>query len=235
MAFYKKQGELIIFDFKLFRIKFNCAKKRELKNNKLIINNKKYNYLHKVNGLELQFLGQNSEVVIDKDIKFENCKFIIKSNVKIHIKKTIHKIKNLIISSYDNINIFIDEDFSCHGVYMELHDEPFKNIKIGKDCMFSWDILIRNSDGHAIYDIESKKLLNEGGDIVIGDHVWVGRSTTILKKATIPSNSIVGIGAIVNKSFETNNIVIAGIPAKIVKRNVNWKRESPAYYKGGAK
>ena len=55
MAFYKKQGELIIFDFKLFRIKFNCAKKRELKNNKLIINNKKYNYLHKVNGLELQF------------------------------------------------------------------------------------------------------------------------------------------------------------------------------------
>ena len=111
-----------------------------------------------------------------------------------------------------------------------------KNIKIGKDCMFSWDILIRNSDGHMRFMILSQKsYLMKRGDIVIGDHVWVGRSTTILKKATIPSNSIVGIGAIVNKSFETNNIVIAGIPAKIVKRNVNWKRESPAYYKGGAK
>ena len=40
----------------------------------------------------------------------------------------------------------------------------------------------------------------------------------------IADNSIVGWGSIVTKEFNEPNVIIAGIPAKIVKRGINWDR-----------
>lgn len=44
------------------------------------------------------------------------------------------------------------------------------------------------------------------------------------KNTKIPDNSIVGWGSIVTKVFNEPNIILAGIPAKIVKRGINWDR-----------
>ena len=44
----------------------------------------------------------------------------------------------------------------------------------------------------------------------------------ILKNTKISDNSIIGAGAIVNKKFEEKNVIIAGVPAGIIKRNINW-------------
>lgn len=227
MSFYTKKDNLVVLDFKLFKIKF----KKQDKTNKLIINNKKCKNNKKIKGLKIEFLGSNSEVVLDNDIEFCNCKFTLRDNDKIHIKKTQYKICNLFIDIYDNINIFIDEDFSCNGCSMYLLEEPFKNVTIGKDCLFSYEITIRNSDGHSIYDVETKELLNEGSDVVVGDHVWCGQGVKILKKSHIPSNSIIGANSLTNKKFDETNVIIAGTPASVIKRNVNWKRVSPAHYR----
>jgi len=42
----------------------------------------------------------------------------------------------------------------------------------------------------------------------------------INKNTKISDDSIVGWGSIVTKKFEDKNIIIAGTPAKIVKRNI---------------
>ena len=102
-------------------------------------------------------------------------------------------------------------------------------INIGKNCLFSSDISVRNTDGHPIYDIETKKCLNKvraGNGIDIGDHVWIGLGATILKNAAIPNDSIVGTQAVVTKRFSEPNSVIAGNPAKTVKRNITWAIEN---------
>ena len=51
-----------------------------------------------------------------------------------------------------------------------------------------------------------------------------------LRYAKIPDNSIVAHSAIVTKPFEERNVVIAGNPAKIVKRGINWNNASPIEY-----
>lgn len=43
-------------------------------------------------------------------------------------------------------------------------------------------------------------------------------------------NSIVGCGAIVTKCFNESNVVLGGIPAKIIKRNTTWDRRALKQY-----
>ncbi len=69
---------------------------------------------------------------------------------------------------------------------------------------------------------EIKVLLLEGKNNLIKGLNDTGVS--ILKGATIFDNSIVAFGSIVTKSFTETNVIIAGIPAKIVKTNINWKK-----------
>ena len=74
--------------------------------------------------------------------------------------------------------------------------------------------------------------MNRSKGIIIGNHVWVGNRVHILKNTVIPDNTIVGTKSIVNKPFEDTNTVIAGIPAQIVKKNINWDRRGLANFIG---
>ncbi|MCB6663487.1 hypothetical protein LI167_09075 [Phocaeicola dorei] len=58
----------------------------------------------------------------------------------------------------------------------------------------------------------------------IGKYVWIGKDVKIGKNTKIPDDSIVGWGSIVTKVFHEPNIILAGIPAKIIKRGINWDR-----------
>ena len=101
----------------------------------------------------------------------------------------------------------------------------FKNkhkLTIGKGVFIGKDVIIRTSDGHAIIDPETGLAINEPQDIEIGDNVWIGARNMILKGTKIPSGSIVGAQSVVNKKFETTNVLIAGNPAKIIRNNVFW-------------
>ena len=70
--------------------------------------------------------------------------------------------------------------------------------------------------------MDTKKITNKDIGIVIGNHVWIARRSMILKGVTIPDNSIISSYTLVNKRFVEQNTIIAGIPAKVVKRQINW-------------
>ena len=55
-----------------------------------------------------------------------------------------------------------------------------------------------------------------GGVPVIGDNVYIGPGAKIFGGITIGNNVSIGANAVVNKSFP-DNVVIAGVPAKIIK------------------
>ena len=99
-----------------------------------------------------------------------------------------------------------------------------KRVKIGKDVLFSWDILLMDTDSHPIRNQELQ-VINNDKDINIGNNVWIGCRSTILKGSIIPDNSIVGANSLTNKSFKNCNLIIGGTPAKILKTDVVWKRE----------
>lgn len=52
--------------------------------------------------------------------------------------------------------------------------------------------------------------------VVIGDNVWIGEGVVIMPGVSIGDNVIIGANAVVTHSFP-KNVVIAGVPAKIIK------------------
>ena len=116
-----------------------------------------------------------------------------------------------------------------------LCDEKNLSVYIGKNCLLGNNIFLRVSDGHTIYSTIDKTIINRPKyGIKINDHVWIGRNVTILKDVIIPKDCIIGYGSIVvNKNFDENSI-IAGIPAKIVKKNINWNFYNTDFFKDRA-
>lgn len=99
-----------------------------------------------------------------------------------------------------------------------------KKLYIGEDCMLSSEVIISTGDSHSIINEEGMRI-NSSKDVVIGSHVWIGNRVSINKGVVIAANSVIGNGSIVTKVAMAENCVLAGNPAKIVKTNVNWKRE----------
>ncbi len=95
-------------------------------------------------------------------------------------------------------------------------------IIIGDECLFSNSIELHTTDYHPIYEIGDGKAINNAKDIVLDSHVWVGFRTIILKGSHISSDSVIGAGSLVASSFEEKNIIVCGIPAKIIKSGINW-------------
>jgi acetyltransferase-like isoleucine patch superfamily enzyme len=53
--------------------------------------------------------------------------------------------------------------------------------------------------------------------VQIADNVWVGANVTILGGVTLETGTVVAAGAVVTKSFSQKNIILAGVPARIIK------------------
>jgi len=81
----------------------------------------------------------------------------------------------------------------------------YKQIEFGEDCLISWDVLFMDTDLHGILNRDGK-VVNEPREIRIGDHVWIGCRSTILKGTLIPSGSIVAAGSTISKILEKENI-----------------------------
>ena len=99
---------------------------------------------------------------------------------------------------------------------------------IGSDCMLSNSISIWASDGHSVLDNLTGEILNHAKQsVVIGNHVWIGEGVRLTKRAHIHDNSICAGGAVCYKDYVESNVIIAGNPGQIVKRNINWNRLNP--------
>lgn len=96
-------------------------------------------------------------------------------------------------------------------------------IDIKNNCLIGWNVEIRDSDGHKIIN-EKGIRINENSPIEIGNHVWIGADCTVMKGVILAHDIIMAKGSIVVKSIHDSNCVIAGIPAKIVKRNILWQK-----------
>lgn len=202
-------------------------------NNKIILFDEDQNeeIVPQIKGLNITFKGKNNVVRIEKGSVFRSSHIVLSNNCKVNIKKTnSYGIRNLSADLCDNCKIEIGKDFSTVSLSILLIDENNLSVFIGDYCMCARNVRIRPSDGHIIYDINTGELLNKGEDVIIGNHVWMGLNCLFLKGVKVSDDTIVGANSLVNKKFYEENVVIAGTPAKIVKRGVNWDRRSPELY-----
>ena len=105
--------------------------------------------------------------------------------------------------------------FIGNGTYLNRNTEVIaaREVRIGRDCMIAWDVVIMDTDQHRI-----------GGaplvarPVLIGDRVWIGCRAIILKGVTIGDGAVIGAGAIVTHDVPAGAIMTG--PAATVRGDV---------------
>ena len=109
-------------------------------------------------------------------------------------------------------------------------------LEIGDDTWVGYQVLIHASSSIQIgrcVDIAPRVFLGNGThlldptgshsagagvsrDIIIGDGVWLGATSTILPGLVVGAKAVVGAGAVVTKDIP-EKAVVAGVPAKLIR------------------
>lgn len=133
--------------------------------------------------------------------------------------------KNLLIDVRSSKNIVsIEENTRIIGCVIIISEK--NRVKIGKDCLFARDNEIRASNSHPIFDLDTHKRTNVKRDVIIGNHVWVGEDCKFFPGTRISDGSIVGASTNMSHDFADKNIIIAGSPAKCIRKNVIWAKDT---------
>ncbi len=96
-----------------------------------------------------------------------------------------------------------------------------KEVVVGNHCMISDGCLIMDSDDHPISP--HKRLMGlpvdkeDVGAVSIGDNVWIGACSAVLKGVHIGDNSVIAAHSVVTMDVEENS-VYGGNPARLIRR-----------------
>ena len=198
-----------------------------------LYNHLPFNNKYKLNGAKIKNFGKT----------LKKCRFICHGEGNTIILHPHGIIKNTVFRIYGNNNtveicngsaisqgeLYIEDD----GNRIEIGENTLltgkihlaciesKTIKIGNDCLLSSEIVFRTGDSHSILDMSGNRI-NPAEDVIIDDHVWIGHRAVINKGAYVAPNTVIGAGTIVTKKFSEANVILAGVPARIVKKDINW-------------
>lgn len=101
--------------------------------------------------------------------------------------------------------------------------ENGRKLVIGNDCMISSNVRIATTDSHSVIDLSTNKRTNYGADVVVGNHVWIGYNVSVNKGCTVEDDCVIAGNSVVTKNVP-HNVIVAGVPAKVVKEGVTWDR-----------
>ncbi|MBM3467627.1 MAG: acyltransferase [Alphaproteobacteria bacterium] len=149
--------------------------------------------------LRIDFKGNNNTLIIGDNVRWNGYILVVGNNRTVKIGNKTRAINVYILSRNEDIII-------------------------GNKCLLSREIEIRTSDAHKIYCLESGQRLNDDKPVIIADRVWVAAKVIISKGSSVPRGCVIGAGSFVNKEFTEENVIIAGVPAKVVRRNIFWRR-----------
>jgi len=181
-----------------------------------------------ISGLKVDFFDKNNLVEIQEGAVFHNTHLKLRTSCHILIEKTHPRgIRNTVVdmAGSTNAELFIGSGTSIESARFAMANENDISVNLGKGCLLSSNIVFRATDGHVIYNISSREILNKTRPINIGNNVWIGANTVVLKGAEVADNSIIGTMSLVSRKFKEENTAIAGNPAEVVKKDILWSRQ----------
>ncbi|RZK58392.1 MAG: acyltransferase [Pedobacter sp.] len=98
-----------------------------------------------------------------------------------------------------------------------------KSISIGDNVLLGGGVTIVDTDFHSLNPLHwftpNDELYMKNSNVVIGDNVFIGMDSIILKGVTIGHNVVIAAGSVVTKSIP-NNQIWGGNPAIFIKDNL---------------
>lgn len=110
-------------------------------------------------------------------------------------------------------NITVGRRFTANFNVTILDGAP---VTFGDFCMVGPGTLI-STTGHPLEAQGRRDRLAISKPVTFGDDVWIGGNCTVLPGITVGSNVVIAAGAVVNRDVP-DNCVVAGVPAKVIKR-----------------
>lgn len=99
-----------------------------------------------------------------------------------------------------------------------------EKVIFGDECLLGWNNHFLDNSGHVVMD-KDKNITSEAHKIEIGNNVWITSETHFMPGASIGSQSVVGYKSFVLKNFfDSSGCLIAGNPAKILRKEITWKK-----------
>jgi acetyltransferase-like isoleucine patch superfamily enzyme len=93
-------------------------------------------------------------------------------------------------------------------------------VRIGRKVLLAPNCVVVDSDFHAPWPME-ERADNPGYEndapVVIGDYVWIGMNSLVLKGVTIGEGAVIGAGSLVCRDVPPQCLA-AGVPARVIKR-----------------
>ena len=169
-------------------------------------------------------IGNNNEIIIGKNTSIHNTLIYIRGdNHRLVIGENCFMGKGEIWMEDDHGSLIIHNHTTIEHAHLAV-TESHSSLEIHKDCMIAKQVEIRTGDSHSIMDMETGKRINYAANVILNEHVWVGAHAKILKGVTIGNNTVIATGAIVTSDIPPYSIA-AGIPARVIKTNTDWKRD----------
>lgn len=91
-----------------------------------------------------------------------------------------------------------------------------ERIILGNDVICGANTLITDFDWHGIDPDKRRTYSGDSKEVIIGNNVFIGYGTVILKGVTIGNNSIIGANSVVTKSIP-ENVIAGGNPCEVLK------------------
>jgi acetyltransferase-like isoleucine patch superfamily enzyme/coenzyme F420-reducing hydrogenase beta subunit len=194
-------------------IKLNLFDKRVQKSRKVGIIPFKYSKIELHKNAEL--LCKNILFIGNKQVQSSNLetRLLVEENATFQINKSFTMYAGSYIRVIKNGHLEINGGFINEGVEITCASK----ITIGEGATIARDVVIRDYDGHTIKELNYKI----AKPITIGKHVWIGNRAMILKGVNIGDGAIIAAGAIVTKDVPAG-VIVAGVPAKVLKENITW-------------
>lgn len=175
-------------------------------------------------GLEIIFSGSNNIAIIHPQVRIRKLKLEFNCSDAV-FQIGSHSVDGAfegLIRLGEGSQVLIGNDVTCTA-HCFITASEYARVVIGNDCMFATANQIRTDDAHPIFDVRTGLRLNPAEDVVIADHVWLAYGAKVLGGSEIGEGTIVGMDSLVKGSF-SNNCVIAGKPAKMIRTDVAWER-----------
>lgn len=174
------------------------------------------------------FFGKGNVLYIEDGAQLKNCTLRFRgSGSVIHIRAS-RRITQAKVTTYNDSVFYLGPNASFTSPARALPSER-THVIIGSDAMFSHRVTFRTADPHLVYSATTHKRLNPSRSIWVGDHVWVGEETLLLKGARVGSGAILGARSVVTKDVPSTASA-AGVPAKVVGSDIFWTRPSVHTY-----
>lgn len=174
--------------------------------------------------VHVDFQGSNNKVVVEAPLRLGKLRIVFNCDngvVELHRSQGVAAFSATIRVGQDS-TVIVGRNVSAVGAVLISAVEG-TTVKIGNDVMFASENEVRADDAHPIFDVRTDKRVNVSQSVTIGDHVWLARGAAVLPGAVIGDGSVIGFRSVVTRKIP-NNCVAAGVPAKVIRKDVAWER-----------